>query len=93
MESKVGPVLERALDGEKSMRIPIIGSRQAWHLAWFAVASVVLSACSGDEEPKAGAAAEKDEHVWKEKTQTIDKARDVGRQLEEAAARQKKASQ
>jgi hypothetical protein len=56
-------------------------------------ASVVVGACSGDEEPKVEAAAQKDDHVWKEKTGTIDKARDVGRQLEAAAARQKKAAQ
>ena len=75
------------------MRIPIIGLRQVWHVAWFVAASVVVGACSGDEEPKAEAAAQKDDHVWKEKTGAIDKARDVGRQLEEAAARQKKAAQ
>ena len=57
------------------------------------VVALMLSACSGDEEPKASTEAQKTDHVWKEQTQTIDKARDVGRLLGEAAARQEKAAQ
>ncbi len=45
---------------------------------------LALGACGGDSDE---AREERKDHVWKEQTQTIDKARDVGRQLDEAARR------
>ena len=56
-----------------------------------AVAVAVLSACSADEESKVSATPKKSEHVWKDKTEAIDKARDVGRLIGEAATRQDEA--
>jgi hypothetical protein len=52
------------------------------------LASCTLASCSSDDE---SAKAKKPEHVWKEQTEAIDKARDVGRQLGDAAAKQRKA--
>ena len=56
------------------------------HGALIVASALLLSACSDDD-------AAQDDHVLKEKVQTIDKARDVERQLGEAAARMKKASE
>lgn len=44
--------------------------------------ALVLAGCSGDDE---SASKDDKDHVWKEQTKTIDKARDVGRQLQDAA--------
>jgi hypothetical protein len=52
-----------------------------------------MSGCSGDEEPQAKSATPKGDHVWKQQVQAIDKARDVSRQVGEAAARQQKAAE
>ena len=53
--------------------------------------ALVLGACSGDDEPQAESGAQENDHVWKEQTEAIDKARDVGRQIGAAAARQEEA--
>lgn len=47
---------------------------------------VSIAGCSGDEE-------EKRDHVFKEKTRTIDKAREVEGILKDAAEAQKKAAE
>ena len=56
------------------------------------VAILSLCGCSADEESKVSADAKQGEHILKDKTDTIDKARDVGRVLGEAAARQAEAA-
>ena len=58
-----------------------------------AIVAVALSACSADDDSKAESGAQRTDHVLKAKTRTMDKARDVGRQIGEAAARQEKAAQ
>ena len=75
------------------MRIPVSASRRVCCVVWIAFVSVVASACSDDETPSAAAAADKGSSVLKEQTDALDKARDVERQLGEAAARQRKAAQ
>ena len=67
--------------------------RWAWRFTWLAVAVVLLGACSDDEEPQSESGAQRSDHVWKEQTRAVDKARAVGRTLEEAAARQRKATE
>lgn len=57
------------------------------HIAFIGFAALSLSACSQDDDAKT-----KDDHVFKEKTETIDKARDVASQLSGAAARQAEAA-
>ena len=52
------------------------------------VLTLTLSGCSGDDE-----SAKKEDHVFKETTRTIDKAREVEGILKEAAEKQKKAAQ
>lgn len=54
-------------------------------LAVIAALALAVSACSGDDEDKA--------HVFKEKTQAIDKAREVEGILKDAAQKQKKAAE
>jgi len=75
------------------MNSSILDCLFAHRVALSVVVALMLSACSGDEEPKVSAEEQKTDHVWKEQTQAIDKARDVGRLLGEAAARQEKAAQ
>jgi hypothetical protein len=55
------------------------------HIAIF-VLGLFIAGCSGDEE-------EKKDHVFKEKTRTIDKAREVEGILKDAAEKQKKAAE
>lgn len=55
------------------------------HSAIF-VLGLFLVGCSGDEE-------EKKDHVFEEKTRTIDKAREVEGILKDAAEKQKKAAE
>ena len=50
--------------------------------------TLTLTGCSGDDE-----SAKKQDHVFKETTRTIDKAREVEGILKEAAEKQKKAAQ
>ena len=75
------------------MRIKVSVSRRVCCVVWIALVSVVASACSDDETPPAAPAADKTSGVLKEQTNALGKARDVERQLGEAAARQKKAAQ
>ena len=50
--------------------------------------TLALTGCSGDDEP-----AKKEDHVFKETTRAIDKAREVEGILKDAAEKQKKAAQ
>jgi len=75
------------------MRIPVSALRRVCCVVWIAFVSVVASACSDDETPSAASATEQGSGVLKKQTDALDKARDVERQLGEAAARQKKAIQ
>lgn len=61
-------------------------------LALSAIVITMLSACSDNEEPRSEAAAPSGDHVFKAQTKALDKARDVGRQLGDAAARQEEAA-
>ena len=59
--------------------------RPCGRLTVFALAvltSAALSACGNGDD--AGSSQEKTDHVWKDKTGAIDKARDVQRQLDES---------
>jgi PBP1b-binding outer membrane lipoprotein LpoB len=51
------------------------------------VLALSLSGCSGEDDTPT-----KDDHVFKEKTQAIDKARDVANVLKDGAARQSEAA-
>ncbi len=50
--------------------------------------TLVLTGCSGDDE-----SAKEQDHVFKEMTQTIDRAREVEGILKDAAEKQKKAAE
>ena len=60
-------------------------NRQPFLLIAITALGLVVSGCSSDEE-------EKQDHVLKEKTQTIDTAREVEGMLKGAAEKQKKAA-
>jgi len=64
-----------------------------WPLLAALAACLLATGCSGDDEATTQSEQQNKDHVWKEQTQAIDKARDVGRQLGEAAAKQREATQ
>jgi len=65
-------------------------TRTGRHLLLVA-ATLAVAGCTGGEEEEA--AQPKQDHVFKEQTKALDKARDVGRQLEEAAKRKSDGTQ
>ena len=64
-------------------------TRVCRHLLLVAATLAVAGCTEGEEE----AAQPKQDHVFEEQTKALDKARDVGRQLEEAAKRKSDATQ
>jgi hypothetical protein len=46
--------------------------------------TMILAACGGDDETDADAGQDRNEHVWKDKTGAIDKARGVERVLDKS---------
>lgn len=61
-------------------------NRLRLELAVLAVLALAVAGCSGEDE-------EKKDHVFKEMTRTIDKAREVEGVLKDAAEKQKKAAE
>jgi hypothetical protein len=66
--------------------------RHLRRLALSAVVITLLSACSDSEEARSEAGAPRGDHVFKAQAEAVDKARDVARQLGEAAASQEEAA-
>ena len=57
---------------------------------FLATVLVLVSACS-DDEPESSERTLSGDHVWKEQTQTIDKAKEAERLLQDVAEKQRKA--
>ena len=57
---------------------------------WIILCSLVLISCSGESEPTRTQIQQRD-HVWKDMTDTIDKAMAVDPLVEDAAERQRRA--
>jgi len=53
-------------------------------LSLIVLLTVGLAACGGEDDSSAASDADKPDHVWKDKTGAIDKARDVQRVLDES---------
>lgn len=70
----------------------VCNGRHLRRLALSAVVITMFSACSDSEEAQSEAAASSVDHALKAQTEALNKARDVGRQLSEAAARQEQAA-
>ena len=62
-------------------------NRTLLRLGLAAAMGLALSACSGDDEE------ELKEHVWKDQTETIDRAREVEGMVKDAAGRKSKAAE
>lgn len=80
--------LGRAAFGSSETGHPNMHYRSKLTLVVF-ISSLSLMGCSGEED----STQQQKDHVFKNQTQTIDKARNVARQLDEAAGKQKEAAQ